>query len=294
MTTPKPTIDPGAVAHPGPLIAMDPAAVLATVIDAARLASPVVHGPDGRQYAVIPRNHDLRELANPAILPPWPHQRVTVDDRASLVAYANRFSDPRSVLLADYDAGTISARLDWHSDNRGGEAGPGPDKHSVTLKLRASEEFARWDGFEGQMHNQDEFAHFLEENAADVAEPEAAVMIEISRDFEATVGQTYKSSVRLDNGDRRMVFESETKAMNGIVVPQKFRLSIPVYQGERPELLTCLFRWRAAGGGKVQLGFEWHRVEYLRQAHFAAIAFQVAEDTGLPVFIGRQGDPKPA
>jgi len=84
------------------------------------------------------------------------------------------------------------------------------------------------------------------------------------------------------------VFESDTRAQNGVVVPQKFTLMIPIYNGEHPDELTCLFRWRAAGDGRVMLGFEWHRVEYQRRAHFAQIAYTAAEETGLPVFMGRQ------
>lgn len=269
-----------------------PGAALDTAIAAARQANPVITGADGRMHAFVPRNFDLKELPDAARLHPWPQQRVTVDDRASLVSYANRYSDERSILIADYDKGTISARLDWHRHNQDQDDGrTGPNAHSATLKLRPSEEFMRWNEFAGKLHPQDEFARFLEENAADVNDPEAATMIEISRDFEASVGQTYKSSVRLDNGDRRMVFETDTKAQNGIVVPQRFTLSVPLYQGEHPDILTALFRWRAAGDGSVRLGFEWHRVEYMRQAHFAAIAAAVAEETGLPVFIGRMGDP---
>jgi len=269
-----------------------PGAALDTAIAAARQANPMIFGPEGRSFAFVPRTFDLKELPDATRLPPWPQQRVTVDDRDSLVSYANRYSDDRSILLADYDRGLISARLDWHRNNTDPDyVRTGPNAHSVTLKLRPSEEFIRWDAFEGKLHAQDEFARFLEENSADVNDPDAATMIEISRDFEASVGQTYKSSVRLDNGDRRMVFESDTKAMNGIVVPQRFTISIPLYQGEHPDTLTAMFRWRASGDGSVRLGFEWHRVEYMRQAHFAAIANAAAEETGLPVFIGRMGDP---
>ena len=158
--------------------------------------------------------------------------------------------------------------------------------------LRKSEEFQRWDEFEGALRDQADFARFLEENSSDIYAPDPATMIEISRDFEATVGQTYKSAIRLDNGDRRMVFESDTKVANDVIIPEKFTLSIPIYNGEEPDLLTCLFRWRAAGGGAVKLAFQWHRVEYQRRAHFALIARTAAEETGLPVYMGRQGDPR--
>lgn len=268
-----------------------PGQALDAAIAAARIANPILTGPDGRLHAVLPADFELTELTDERRLAPWPRQRITVDNRASLSAYANRFSTDRSVLIADYDRGQISARLDWHPHNKGADHGDAaPDAHSVTLKLRLSEEFSRWNAFAGKQHPQEEFARFLEENASDIAAPDPATMIEISRDFEATVGQSYKTSVRLDNGDRRLVFETETKAQNGVIVPQKFTLAIPIYNGEEPDQLNCLFRWRANGAGGVTLGFEWHRLEYQRRAHFAQIAFAAAEETGLPVFMGRQGD----
>lgn len=280
-TTPE--TEPERYGAPPPLAALDAA------IEAARIASPVVIGPDGRHHVILAQGYGTAELADDTRLPPRPRCRVIVDDRASLSAYANRFSSRASVIVADFDKGTISARLDWHPGNAADDHGAaGADSHSVTLKLRWSEEFARWNAIAGKLMDQADFARFLEENAGDVGHPEAADMIELSRDFEATVGQTYKSAVRLDNGDRRLVFETDTRAQNGVVVPQKFTLMIPIYNGEGPDGLTCLFRWRAAGDGRVMLGFEWHRVEYQRRAHFAQIAYTAAEETGLPVFMGRQ------
>lgn len=271
-----------------------PGETLETVLKAARLASPRFAGPEGREFLALPNDFRLHTLEDKSHLPPWPHQRVTVDDRASLSSYANRFSDQRSVIIADYDALTISARLDWHHDNQDTEvAKPGPDVHSVTLKLRPSEEFSRWNAFvkEGFV-DQETFARFLEENSADVLHPDPATLIEISRDFEATVGQTYKTSTRLDNGDRRIVFQTETNATNDVVVPKKITLRIPFYNGEAPSDIEAHFRWRGASGGAVIFALEWHRVEYHRRAHFNAIAFAAAEETGLPVFLGRQGDPR--
>ncbi|HMO73142.1 MAG TPA: DUF2303 family protein [Paracoccaceae bacterium] len=265
-----------------------PGAALDAAIHAARLASPLHTGADGALHLALPEGFLLHRLPDDRRLPPWPRQRVTVDDRASLIDYAKRHRGKGSVIIADFDKGQITARLDWHPHNQmdgWGEAAP--DTHSVTLELRLSEEFRRWDAMAGKLHPQADFARFLEENATDVGPPEAAAMIELSRDFEATVGQVHKSSVRLDNGDRRLVFESDTKVPTGVVVPGRFTLSIPIYNGEEPDTLTCLFRWRAAPGGGVVLGFEWHRLEHRRRAHFAAIATGAADETGLPVYFGR-------
>lgn len=273
---------PALAAIPCPIDALNAA------IEGARVASPLITGNDGALHALLPRGFTLSSLPEADKLPSRVRQRVTVDDRASLSAYTNRFSSDVSVIIADYDALTISARLDWHPDNQSVNYGyPGADLHSVTLKLRLSEEFDRWNKMQGKLHSQEDFARFLEENASDVAFPEAAQMIEISRDFEATVGQSYRSYTRLENGDKRVRFESESKAMNEVIIPQKFTLSIPIYNGELPDSLTALFRWRATPGGSVQMGFEWHRVEYQRRAHFQQIATTAAEETGLPVYIGR-------
>ncbi|WP_323009506.1 DUF2303 family protein [Paracoccus sp. (in: a-proteobacteria)] len=270
------------------LLEVNPRTALDTAIEAARIADPVILGDDGRQHVVLPERMRLHDISDPNRLPSRACQAVTVDDRASLSAYANRYKSDRSIIIADFDALTISARLDWHDHNQGDAfPAPGHNAHAVTLALRPSEEFSRWDEMEGKIHPQADFARFLEENSVDVGTPEAATMIEISRDFEATVGQIYKSAVRLDNGDRKLVFESDTKVQEGVIIPEKFTLSIPIYNGEEPEELTCLFRWRAAGGGAVGLGFQWHRVEYQRRAHFTQIATAASEETGLPVFMGR-------
>lgn len=280
--TEDPTMSPAAAARP--------AETLETVLRGARIADPVIAGKDGALHAFVPAGFQLAALPDATRLAPWPVARIEVDDRQSLIAYANRFSVPgRSKIIADFDAGEITARLDWHPDNDAPDfLTAGPDKHAVTLKLRHSEEFARWDEMEGELMPQAQFARFLEENAADIHTPDPTTMIEISRDFEATVGQTYKSVIRLDNGDRKINFTNETNVTNGIVIPQKFTLAIPIYNGEEPDILTALFRWRPDGGGSVKLGFNWHRVEYQRRAHFAQIAATASEETGLPVFMGRQ------
>lgn len=267
-----------------------PESALDAAIKAARLASPVIEGPHGARHILVPDGFRLEAAHDPHALPPHiVKTAVVVDQRASLSAYVNRFSDPRSILIADYDTGSIKAVLDWHSDNQNGEYEPllgMPREHTCTLKLRPSEEFKRWAEMENSFHGQAEFAAFLEENAVDVIDPEPAVLIEISRDLEGTQGVTFKSSTRLENGDRSFVYETETRAKGDIKVPREFVLSIPLYDGEEPVPLRCAFRWRI-NGGQLQMGFVWRRVEYQRRAHFAQIATAASEETGRPVFFGR-------
>lgn len=272
-----------------PAVALD-AAALDAIVDAVRLADPIIPLTDGRTFALIHERHRLQEVTDPLRIPAYVQQRLTIDNRRALVDYTNRFKDHRSILIADYTALKIHAHLDWHGAGDQGQisATPQPCKHVATLAILPSEEWKRWNEIAGKFLPQATFAAFLEENSVDIAYPEATVMMEISRDLEATTGQSFKSSTRLESGDRSFRFETETRVANEVKVPTTFTLSIPLYEGEDPMELRAAFRFRPTPEGLL-LGFEWRRVEYQRRAHFAEIAVKAAEECGLPVFMGRTG-----
>lgn len=264
---------------------------LEAVLKGARIADPVIKLQDGVAFAFVPEGFSLKDISDPHRLPPYIKQRVTVDDAESLIQYCNRFSDTRSVIIADLDALSISAVLDWHSGNQEPSYDPLMSmacQHLAALKLRNSEEFARWAAMENKLHDQMVFAEFLDENSSDIVDPEPAVMIEIARDLEATQGVKFKAGTRLQTGERSFSYETETHVRGDLKVPQRFRLSLPLFHGEEPTEIEASFRFRPQSDG-LKLGFVWRRVEYVRQAKFREIAHRVAEATGLCVFHGRQG-----
>jgi len=251
------------------------------------LAHPVVMGADDRQHVMIPDGYKLQDITDPHRLPPNPRGKVTVDDRASLVAYSKRHATPDAMIFADYTDGRITTHLDWHPHNQDERFGTcGQRLHTAELRLMPSEEFTRWNDMQGKMHPQATFAMFLEENASDIWQPEPAIMMELARDLEGVTGQTFKSRTRLKDGSHGFQFETENKIISKVQAPDEFELSIPVYHGEAPEKLTAKFRWRPTPDGLL-MGFVWHRVEYMRRARFTQIAAAVAEDTGLPWVAGR-------
>lgn len=258
------------------------------VIAANTLTKPQIDTEDGRSFLLLPRDFDAKDISDPYRLPPRAAATVTVDARGSLEHYAKRHLDSDySAIFADYDKGTITAVLDWHPHNQALAAGEaGARKHICQLTLRPSEEFARWNAMAGKLHPQEDFARFIEENAIDITDPEPAHMIELSRDLEAVQSSSFKARTRLENGDMTFVFENESKITSRVVAPQSFTVTIPLYLGEEPEVLQAKFRWRPTPDG-LRLGFEWHRVEYMRQARFAQIAAASAEATGLPWYLGR-------
>lgn len=262
-------------------------AEMEVALAAARLSNPVIEGDHGARFALHPEGFMLERIPSDFALPPYIQQAVTVDDADSLSSYANRFSSPASVLIADIDALSVAACLDWHNSNQGViELSPGARKHTATLKLRESEEFSRWNKIENTMLDQMVFAEFLDENATDIVDPEPASMIEIARDLEATQGVAFKSSTRLQTGERSLTYETETHTKGDIKVPTQFTLQIPLFAGEEPIDIEASFRFRPRPDG-LKLGFVWRRVEYRRLAEFRQIAFRVSEATGLPLMFGR-------
>ena len=260
---------------------------LKTLIKADSLAAPILDGKDGRQFALVPNDYDLKDITDPTRLHPRPRGVVKVDDRASLVTYTKRHLTAHSVIFADYDEGTITTQIDWHPHNDSLAFGTsGAREHAAQLKLLPSEEFTRWNAMAGKLHRQADFALFLEENASDIYQPEPAVMLELARDLEGTTGIAFKSRTRLTDGSHGFKFEAENKVISEVQAPEEFRLAIPVYHGEDAEILTAKFRWRPSEQALL-MGFVWHRVEYMRRARFTQIAAAVAEDTGLPWVAGR-------
>ena len=106
------------------LEAADPRAALDVALEAARLADPLISTPDGRRFVLAPQDFQVKDISDPDRPAAFIKQRVTVDDRASLVNYANRFRDARSILIADYDTGTVRAALDWHRQAEDDEGQP--------------------------------------------------------------------------------------------------------------------------------------------------------------------------
>lgn len=256
-------------------------------LEAARLENPITTGADGREHLFVPNGFTTLDITDPYRLKNTAHAQLTFDLKRSLIEYVNRFGIMGSVLLADVDAGAITAVIDYHDASDKNKPGAvGGLFHKATFKLRPSEEWLRWNSFEGDLHDQAEFAAFLEENAVDIKRPDPADMIEISRDLEAVQGAEFKGSVRLTNGDRSFAYVTETKTKNDVVVPQSFVLDIPLYAGEELVELEAALRWRPTAGG-IKFGFEWRRVKYQQLAYFQQIATEIVEGTGVPVFYGR-------
>lgn len=239
----------------------------------------------GADFGLVPSDMRVEQLSENWPVAPFPVAKNVFDDSESFSEYVNRHKGPGTTILACVDSGDITACIDYFP-----EGSKSANKaHWAQFKLRASEAFKAWSQFEGTLHKQGAFLQFLDENAeTDIIDPSPAAMLDLVRDFQAVKSEDFKSSQRLDNGDRAFKFKSETNVTSAVEVPKEILLHIPIYEGEAAVNIRCKFRYRL-DEGVLRLGFEFHRITELRNEAFRQTMIGVSSATDTSVLAGRFG-----
>ncbi|WP_287994217.1 DUF2303 family protein [Acidiphilium sp.] len=238
-----------------------------------------------QKFLVAPPGYTAKDVTTPAV----PERVITTrqfHDGNSLAAYAKSYDASRSLLLADSSTSTITIILDYHGHAETWTDGNvGACDHKAVWRMQHSQEYEAWASFEGKLHPQEEFIRFLEENVMDVYFPDPARLLDLARDFEAIKTVNFKSSKRLQSGDREFTYAETTGTTDRISVPEKLHLKFPLYYGEEEQDVTALFRYRMNEGG-LKLGYQFHRLKPVMDGAFRAAAVRVAEAAGLPLLLG--------
>lgn len=248
---------------------------------------------EGKTFIVHDAGQAVKDVTDPrAYVSPLPDRikaAVAIETKQSLIDFVREQAQPHSRFFCSVQAATITAIIDWHdlaavpSEQRIGAC-----DYKATLTLRESEEWKRWTSINKVLMPQGDFVRWLEENQADVSQPNGADLLEIVRDFSAARKVNFSSAVRLDNGDISFEYAAQTDARSksgDVTVPRLFMLSVPAFYGEPPVSLGAFLRW-SIDDGSLKLGVELHRPAYVRQAVVEQVAAEVREGTGLPLFFG--------
>ena len=233
----------------------------------------------GVPFIVIPNDCKMQSLADVLYskFAPRPHrivQSVTVRDVGGFVAYYTLFSDPNSRIFADEKKNAVLAILDYHA---AGEGAPRWGDHRLTLALEHSDEWAEWIGKNGQDNrmNQVAFAEFIEDHTADIREPDAATMLEMSRSLQAKTDVDYTSAIRLNNGQVQLAYNEQVKGTYGagkVEIPETFLISIPIFTGSIRQPITARLRYRLVSG-KLSIWYDLLRYrDIARDAFKGAVA----------------------
>lgn len=268
-----------------------------TIAEIAKLARQAGQSIDigGVPYAVIPTDCKIEDLSRFRFndYAATPHRKkvsVNVMDAASFIEYYQQFSDENSRVFADETQSIVKAVLDYHGAHS--EGSPRWCQHILILKLRPAPEWTVWTEKNGQARKmtQMDFAEFIEDNAPDIVEPNAATMLEMARTLQAKTDVDFSSAIRMSNGQIQCTYNEQVKGTYGsgkVDIPEQFKISIPVYVGGERTPIIARLRYRLQNG-KLSIWYDLLRhSEVERKAFTAQIAaikdtLKIAVINGMP------------
>lgn len=175
----------------------------------------------------------------------------------SLVDYVGRFKNDTTTLWVHPTQGKVVAVLDDHDP-----ANPAWREHVAQLDLVVTEEWKLWTAGDGEWFKQQDFAERLQDGLPDIAEPDAAELLEIASTLQGTTEAKWRSGVKLSNGAVTMKYDESIEAKAGakgdLTVPEVFKLAISPFLGLEPVAVTARLRWRLING-EILLGYKLER-----------------------------------
>jgi uncharacterized protein YfdQ (DUF2303 family) len=165
-------------------------------------------------------------------------------------------------------------------------------RHDIaTFTLKHSPEWQRWIKTNATPLDQLRFATFLEDNARDIVDPEAAHMLEIAYKLEAKKSVDFVSGMRLSDGSTEFTYNETTTSKGKMEIPTTFAVNIPVFAHTVGTLVTAKFRYRIQDGGKLNLWYDLDRPDIVAEDAKDAMVALVAERLGVPILRGNAGEP---
>lgn len=200
----------------------------------------------------------------------------------SWLLYWDKFNKPASLVFANPQAMQVTAKLDYHGEE------PSHCTHSATLELKTTAEWKAWTEMNGKEMAQDSFARFIETNACDIVEPNAATFEEMSRDLVATCEMTAAGRVRMETKSVSVSFTENVSGKIGttqVEIPKRFTIRIQVIEGGPMQDIVAMFRYRIAVG-KLVLSYELHRAQKILDAAFLETVSVIEAGIGQKVLMG--------
>lgn len=243
-------------------------------------------------FVIVPKDYRVETLEklvfNEYREHPWRKQgNVQVQQVASLLEYWSLYADEDSRAFADPETASVLAILDYHHSSA--ERTARWRQHRCTLTLHKTSEWQTWKGEDGKQQTQADFADFLEDNAPDIIEPNAATFVEAARDLRAKSEVTFQSAQVAKDGSINFAYQEETKGSFGkanMEIPERFTIAVPVYDGMDKVRIQARLRYRI-NGGKLTMWYSLHRADYHEREAFQLVVNQIQEKTGRHVFIGK-------
>ena len=186
---------------------------------------------------------------------------------------------------------------------------PGWGEHVVNLPLKPTPEWARWLQFNGKPLQQEAFAIFLEENAADVIVPDETVkhvagfpvphgqlpnssqLMSIALTLQTKNDVQFSSKINRQNGQTQLTYHETISATHGagaegsLGVPEFFCIAVAPFRGCAAQIVLCRLRFRASGG-KAQFEYQIIRPHKIVEHAWKLLSADIVAATRTDVLLG--------
>jgi uncharacterized protein YfdQ (DUF2303 family) len=236
------------------------------------------------------RNDEHMEQVDLERYLPNPRRRrgfVDVHEPNDFVTYVTMQEGPATTVWANEQERTITALF---NDNTATEAGW--RDHVARLRIDRDQDWMTWLDRDGLLGDQEWFADLLESQAGNVIEPDAATMLEIANNFQATRTSTFGQKVKVESGDVQLSWTDETTATAGsghIDIPRRFTLSLSPFVGADPQQVEAHLRYRVRDG-RLGIGYKLHRPDLIERRAFVDVMAAVGNGIEAPVLRGAVPD----
>lgn len=281
----NPTTPPGA---PTSQTAFGDILQLSGMLTALAAASASPENVSGHHYVMTPPGYiakDITDLVEKA--QPMPNRKrgtVQLKDVASLLAYcADQAVNDYAYIYADPDKRSVTAIFNDHRDV------PGWRDHRAEFCAEYTAEYKNWLSKNKQAMTQGEFAEFIEDNLADIAEPSSQTLLEVATTMQAKTDINFSSAKHLQNGQVQLAYTETIDARAGaggaLEIPKTFTLGLRIFKNGDGYKLTARLKYRLHAGS-VKFWYELDRPERSVEDAFAGYVLQIREASGYQVLIG--------
>lgn len=162
--------------------------------------------------------------------------------------------------------------------------------HRAVFTASLSREFSKWMSNDRKPMSQEDFAIFLEDNIADIAEPSGDTMLQVALTLEAKTAANFSSSKRLDNGQIQFSYVEniDTRAGAGLIeVPREFAIGIRLFKNGDGYRIRARLKYRLTSGN-IKFWYELDRPENAVEDAFSDYITKVQQmENGYKLLYGR-------
>lgn len=295
-----------------PLHTVDDVPHLITIPKGREVVDLTRHYRDAKGFRKPLQRKGTARLTNLASLIAWSN-RFKSEDSAL-------FANP------DMTTPSLTCIADYHSAGAADPTNPDGDPtarhchHRAVYDFPLSKEWTDWMSISGQPLDKDEMGEFIEAHAKDIMDPTPAVLdlsednasaewekrlirtasqingrfgqltelLSLSRTFAVHETSDLTVTTNRDTGEASIQFQNEHRQPDGkpVSIPNLIIIAIPVFLGGAPYRMAVRFRY-VKRGAQVKFTLSLYTPEKVFEASFEEAILQAAEETGLPIFMGR-------